>query len=72
LAGLAREREGLERQVEVADDGVVEELDAGGVDPDVVGRPADPEPVTAGGQLADQVRQAPVVGIAADLGSRRV
>ena len=34
---------------------MVDELDAGGVDPDVVGGPAAPELVAAGGQLADEV-----------------
>ncbi len=35
LAGIGGEREGFERQVEVADDRVVDELHAGGVNPDV-------------------------------------
>ena len=43
LARLARQREGLERQVKVSHDRVVKELDAGGVDPDVARGPADPE-----------------------------
>jgi hypothetical protein len=37
--GSAGQLEGLERQVEVADDRVVDELDAGVVDLDVGGRP---------------------------------
>jgi hypothetical protein len=36
LAWVGRQREGLERQVEVSHDWVVKELDAGGVDPQVV------------------------------------
>jgi len=34
-----------------------------------MGGPADPELVAAGGQLPDQVRESPVVGIAASLGA---
>jgi len=48
---------------------VVEELGAGGVDADVVGGPSNPKVSAAGGQLSDQVRQLPVVGIAPGLGS---
>lgn len=40
-------------QVEVADDGVVEELDAGGVDADVVGGPSPAEVLASGGELPD-------------------
>ena len=50
---------------------MADELDAGGVDPDVVGGPPDAELVAAGGQLPDQVRQPPVVGIAAGLGAQQ-
>jgi len=57
LAWFGGDREGFEREVKVPDDRVVDELDAGGVDPDVVGGPPDPELVAAGGQLPDQVRQ---------------
>jgi hypothetical protein len=39
--GSAGQLEGLERQVEVADDRVVDELDAGAVDLDVGGGPPD-------------------------------
>jgi hypothetical protein len=49
LAGLGRQREGLERQLEIPDEGVGDEPDAGGVDSDVVGGPADSELVAAGG-----------------------
>src|SRR6266571_6784138 len=65
LARFGGDREGLVGEIEVPDDGVVDELDAGGVDPDVVGGPSDPELVAAGGQLPDQVRKRPVAGIAA-------
>jgi hypothetical protein len=69
LAGIGGQREGLKRQLQVPDDRVVEALDAAGVDPDVVGGPSGPELVAAGRQLPDQVRQAPVVGVAAGLGA---
>ena len=67
-AGIGKDSNG---QLEVPDDRVVDELDAGGVDPDVVGGPSDPELVAAGGQLPDQVRKSPVVGIAAGLGAQQ-
>ena len=70
LTGIGGQRERLECQLKVPDDRVVEELHAGGVDPDVVGGPTDPELVAAGGQLSDQVRQSPVLGIAAGLGAQ--
>jgi hypothetical protein len=69
--GSAGQLEGLERQVEVADDRVVDELDAGGVYADVVGGPADPELVAAGGQLPDQIRDSSIVGVAAGLGAQQ-
>jgi len=69
LAGIGGQREGLKRQLQVPDDRVVEALGAAGVDPDVVGGPSDPELVAAGRQLPDQVRQLPVVGVAAGLGA---
>ena len=50
---------------------VVQLLDAGAVDADVVGGPADPEVVTAGGQLADQVGELAVVGVAAGFGAQQ-
>jgi hypothetical protein len=71
LAGIRREWEGFEGQVKVSDDRVVETLYAGGVDPDMVGAPSAAELVAAGGELSDQVRQLPVVGIAAGLGSQQ-
>ncbi len=65
------QREGLVRQVEVADDRVVDQLGAGGVDLDVVGGPSAPELVAAGGQLTDQIGKAPVVWVAAGLGAQQ-
>jgi hypothetical protein len=53
LAGFGGDREGFEREIKISDDRVVDELDAGGVDPDVVGGPPDPELVAACGQLPD-------------------
>ena len=70
LSRFGRDREGFERELKVPDDRVADELDAGGVDPDVVGGPPDPELVAAGGQLPDQVRQPTVLGIAAGLGAQ--
>jgi hypothetical protein len=55
LARVEPHGEGLERWVEVTDDRVVDELHTSGVDPYVVGAPASPEVVAAGGQLSDQV-----------------
>src|SRR6185312_7406505 len=46
---LSRDREGFEGKVQVPDDRVVDALDAGGVDPDVVGSPSDSELLAAGG-----------------------
>src|SRR6266568_3577028 len=71
LAGIGGQRERLACEVEVTDDRVVDEFHAGGVDPDVVGGPSGPELVAAGGQLPDQVRESPVVGIAAGLGAQQ-
>jgi len=71
LARIGRKRERLERQLEIPDDRVMEALDAGGMDPDVVRGPANSELLAAGGQLPDQVRRLPVVRIPADLGSEQ-
>jgi len=49
---------------------VVEALDAGAVEPDVVGGPADTELLAARGQLADHVGEPPVVGVASGLGAQ--
>src|SRR4051794_40025834 len=48
LTGIGGRRERLECQLKVPDDRVMDELHAGGVDPDVVGGPSDPELVAAG------------------------
>ena len=53
------------------DERVVQALRAGPVPPDFVPCPALPEGLAAGGQLADQVRQGLVVGVAAGLGALR-
>ena len=55
---------------EVADDRVVEALGAGAVEADVVRGPADAELVAAGRELADEVGEAAVVGVAAGLGAQ--
>src|ERR671911_536106 len=71
LAGIAGQRGGLERQVDVADDRVVDELHPGAVDPDVVRGPPDSEVVAAGGELPDQVGDSPLVWIAAGPGAQQ-
>jgi hypothetical protein len=53
---------GFVAEVEVADDGVADDLDAGAVVADVVGCPQGAEGVTAGGKLADEVGEGAVVG----------
>jgi hypothetical protein len=68
LAGIGSQREGLERQVEIAHDRVMDELDASRVDLDVMGGPPATELVAAGGQLPNQVRKSPVIGMPAGLG----
>ena len=60
----------LVAEVEVADDRVVDALGAGAVEAHVVRRPADAELVAARRQLADQVGQLAVVGVAAGLGAQ--
>ncbi len=49
---VGRELHGFEVEVECADDGVVEFLVAGAVEPDVVGGPAGAEVFAAGGEFA--------------------
>ena len=49
---------------------MVEALHAGAVELDVVLGPADSEVVAAGGQLADQVGERAVVGVAAGFGAQ--
>jgi hypothetical protein len=58
----------LVRQVEVSDDRMVDEFDAGAVDLDVMRGPSPPEVVAAGGEFPDEVGEAPVEGEAAGLG----
>src|SRR2546425_320306 len=48
----------------------MESLDASAVELDVVGGPADTELLAARGQLADQVGEPPVVGVASGLGAK--
>ena len=55
---------------ELADDRVVEAFDPGAVEPDVVGGPPHAELVAAGGELADEVGQTSVVGVAAGFGAQ--
>jgi hypothetical protein len=55
IAEVGGQGQVLEREVGVADDWVVKELNAGGVDLDVVRCPSAPELLAAGGQLPDQV-----------------
>jgi hypothetical protein len=55
---------------ELADDRVVEAFDAGAVELDVVGGPPHAELVAAGGELADEVGQTSVVGVAAGFGAQ--
>src|SRR4051794_20288362 len=70
LAGVVGQVHRLVGQGEVADEWVVEALDRGAGELDAVGGPADPEVVAAGGQLTDEVRQPPVVGVAAGFGAQ--
>ena len=69
-AGVGGEVEGLERERELADDRVVEPLDAGAVEAHVVGGPPEPEVLAPGGQLTDEVRQRLVVRVVARLGAQ--
>src|SRR3954447_9550625 len=68
-AGLEGKR--LEGQVEVADDRMTQPLDAGAVDADVVGGPAESEVLAASGQLAHQIGEPPVVWIATGFGTEQ-
>ena len=71
LGGVGGKRQGLEGQLEVTDDRMVDEFDAGRVDADVVGGPTASEVVAAGGELSDEVGQVTVVGIAACFGAEQ-
>ncbi len=55
-ARVGREWQFLEREGDVADDGVVEAFGAVVVEADVVGGPAVAELVAAGGELTDEIR----------------
>ena len=70
MAEIGSQRKGFVWQVEVSDDRVVDQLDAGGVDLDVVGGPAATELIAAGRQLTDQIGEAPVVWVASGLGAQ--
>ena len=69
-AGVGDELHRLERQVQLADDRVLEALDAGVVVADVVGRPERPEHLAARRQLADEVGELAVVRVAAGFGAQ--
>ena len=49
---------------------MVDQLDAGGVDLDIMRCPSTPELVAAGRQFTDQIGEAPVVRVAAGLGAQ--
>jgi hypothetical protein len=61
--GVSRQFHGLEGQVQVPNDGVVKRFGAGAVEADVWSAPASAEGLAAGGKLADEVAQPPVIGI---------
>ena len=70
-AGVGDHVDAFVGEFEVADDGVVKELlGAGAVEPDVVRAPPAAEVLAAGGQLADEVVQVLVVGVAAGFGAQ--
>lgn len=71
LARFGGDREGFEREIEIPDDRVVDELDAGGVDPDVVGGPPGRGTGRCGWTAPRSGPTAPVVGIAAGLGAQQ-
>jgi hypothetical protein len=58
-----------QRQVEVADDRVVDELDAGAVNLDAGA--TGHEFVASGGQPPDEVREAPILGVGAGFGAQQ-
>jgi hypothetical protein len=70
LAVVGGEVERFVGEGEVADDRVVEPFGAGAVELDVVGGPADAELVAAGGELADEVGESAIVGVAAGFGAK--
>jgi hypothetical protein len=54
----------VEAQAELTDDGVVEELDGGRMEANIVDRPVGAERLALGRELADEVRQLTVVRVA--------
>jgi hypothetical protein len=60
----------LEGECEVTDDWMMEALDAGVVEPDVVGGPAGAEGLALRRQLADEIREATVVRVAPGFGAQ--
>lgn len=70
LSAVGGEVEGVEVEREVAHNLMVEPLVAGAVQGDVVGCPADAERVAAGGELADEIGELPVVRVPACLGAK--
>jgi hypothetical protein len=71
LAGVGGQGKDSKARSRSPTTGMVEELDAAGVDSDVVRGPALSELFAAGGQLPDQVREVPVVGVAAGFGAQQ-
>ena len=68
--GFGSKVEALVGEGQVADDLVVEVLGAGAMGADVVRAPAPAELLTAGGQLADEVVKALVVGVLPSCGAK--
>ena len=69
-AGVGAELHRLVAEIQLTDDRVVDTLGAGAVEAHVVRRPADAELVAARRQLADEVGELAVVGVAACLGAQ--
>jgi len=62
---ICGEVQAVEAQIELADDRMVEVLDGGCVEANVVRGPAGAERVALGSELADEVREVAVAGVAA-------
>ncbi len=60
---VPRDDEAVEVEVKVADDAVVQVLEGGVVEADVVRGPADAEVLRASGKLADEVGEVAVEGV---------
>jgi hypothetical protein len=69
-AWMRGQREGFVGEGQVADERVLEPLDAAAVETDVVARPQDAELLAPGRQLADQIREPAVVPVPAGLARR--